>query len=299
MRVDAHLRQLTDALRQSLELCAADPAVEAVHDTRTGTRRIEAALEAALRNAGAHTGAGEDELAKAVRAWERLLKRVRRAAAPVRDLDVQRKILKKLAEGNAAQDAVGSAVTGQVEKLDHALGAEREQRSAPLRKSAAKWAANLDGQYAAFATAMVQRPAQRRRKPDAAKTALDAFARLASQMRQLDVGNLHDFRKGAKKARYMAEAGGEDAHAGAVGKALKRLQDEIGDWHDWLMLAEEAHRVLGEDGAALTAEIERVRDGHYAMAIQVAGKMRGKLLGEWLAMQPKRRAASRGTVKKA
>ena len=52
MRVDTHLRQLTDALRQSLELCAADPTVEAVHDTRTGTRRIEAALEAALDAAG-------------------------------------------------------------------------------------------------------------------------------------------------------------------------------------------------------------------------------------------------------
>ena len=39
--------------------------------------------------------------------------------------------------------------------------------------------------------------------------------------------------------------------AGVVGKALKRLQDAIGDWHDWLLLAEEAHHYLDKDGAGL------------------------------------------------
>ena len=291
-RDDPHLRKLTEALKENLGKSTNDPDVDAVHDTRTGTRRIEAALEAMLRESGSLAGDVEDELSKAVRGWERLLKTIRRAAAPVRDLDVQRKLLKTLvpvveAEINIPVNEPESGMADQIGKLDDAMKAEREHNAAALRNNAAKWAAKLDGQYEAVATA--KRPAGRRCRPDAAATALDAFARLADHMRQLDTGNLHDFRKGAKKARYMAEAGGDDERAGMVAKALKRLQDEIGDWHDWLMLAEEANKYLDVDGAKLTAEIERMRDVHFEMAIKMEQKMRGRLIGEGLAGALRRR----------
>jgi CHAD domain-containing protein len=292
---DPHLRKLTDTLKANLEKCAHDPDVGAVHDTRTGTRRIEATLESAMREAGLQAGS-EDELAKAVSAWERLMKTVRRTAAPVRDLDVQRKLLRTLvpvAEGEIKipVNEPERAMAGQVDKLDDAMRNEREANAVALKKKAAKWAAKLDGQYEALAVA--KRPAGRKRKPDAARTALDAFARLADHMRQLDAGNLHDFRKGAKKARYMAEAGVDDERAEMVGKALKKLQDEIGDWHDWLMLAEEARKYLDADGAMLTAEIERIRDVHFEMAMKVEAKMRGRLIGEGLAVQAGRSGAPR------
>ena len=90
-------------------------------------------------------------------------------------------------------------------------------------------------------------------------------------------------RKGAKKARYMAETAKGDEHAGAVGKALKKLQDEIGDWHDWLVLAEEAHRALGDHGVELVAHIKHARDKHYALALKTAERIRGRLMGEWQA----------------
>jgi CHAD domain-containing protein len=110
-------------------------------------------------------------------------------------------------------------------------------------------------------------------------------------MQQLYVDNLHDFRKGAKKARYMAETGG-DEYAGSVGKALKKLQDEIGDWHDWLVLAEEAHRALGDQGAELIARIEHKREQHYSSAMKTAERMRGRLMGEWRASAPRPRRAA-------
>ena len=282
---DEHLRKLTGTLKENLAKCARDPDEDAVHDTRTGTRRIEATLEAALRDAGLQSSDGEGELSQAARAWERLLKAIRRSAAPVRDLDVQRKILKSLipvveAEIKIPVNEPESGMAGQIDKLDDALKNEREHRATPLRKNAAKWAGKLDGHFAAWTNA--RRPSSRHTRNDAAATALDAFARLANQMRQLDAGNLHDFRKGAKKARYMAEQGGDDERAGAVGKSLKKLQDEIGDWHDWLMLSDEAHKYLNEDGALLIAEIERMRDVHFDMAMEMERKMRGRLMGEWL-----------------
>ncbi len=72
---------------------------------------------------------------------------------------------------------------------------------------------------------------------------------LADAMPLLDAENLHDFRKATKKARYVAESGARERNSSSVAKALKRIQDAIGDWHDWLCLAEEAKTALGQDGA--------------------------------------------------
>lgn len=282
------IRMLTDALRRSLARCAVDADVEAVHDTRTGTRRLEAALEEALRGCDPEAATDDNVLIQAIRSWERLLKRVRRAAAPVRDLDVQRKLLKKLA------GELPELLKAQAERLDAGLQQEREKLAAPLKKDAAAWALKLEVRFAAFVEASAERRTRQGRRADAARTALEAFARLSMQMRHLDAGNLHDFRKGAKKARYMAEAGDGNARAGAVGAALKRLQDAIGDWHDWLMLGDEAQSVLEADGVELTAEIERRRDAQFDEAMKLVGRMRGRLMGEWLATGPGKGARSAG-----
>jgi CHAD domain-containing protein len=325
------LRQLTAVLKQNLELCAKDATVDPVHDIRTGTRRIEAMLDAILRERVPPTPGLELEntaaLREAAERWLRLLKRIRRTAAPVRDLDVHRKLLEKLKPlAKAVKDSestltrtshpnAGESVDGrpanakaslidappmptnpielQADDLDAWLKQTRQEHAQPLMKAAPKWAPRVEEQLVFLEEAMRQSRLRRRGPRRAAVTALEAFARLANQMQQLDAGNLHDFRKGAKKARYMAEAGGDDEHAGEVGKALKRLQDEIGDWHDWLVLAEEAHHALGAQGAELTALIETKRDQHYALAMHISERMRGRLMGEWQALRTPQRARTR------
>jgi len=299
------LRQLTAALKQNLELCAKEATIDAVHDIRTGTRRIEAMLDTILRERvapGLREGVPlkqhlqQDDTAKTAQRWMRLLKRIRRTAAPVRDLDVHRKLLEKLKPkkailpGERAVEPIDapamppSPIEQQADNLDAWLKQTRDEQARPLMKAAPKWAPRVGTQLASLEEAMCRSPLRRRASRNAAVTALEAFARLASQMQQLDAGNLHDFRKGAKKARYMAESGGADEQAGAVGKALKRLQDEIGDWHDWLVLAEEAHEALGSHGVELTALIEKERDMHYALAMNITDRMRGRLMGEWQAL---------------
>jgi CHAD domain-containing protein len=307
-----HIRKLTATLRGNLEKCATDPDVDPVHDLRTGTRRLQAMVEAILRERA------DDSLLHSAEEWLDALKKMRRAAAPVRDLDVHRKLLQKLVkygrEGEAATAAadVNRIVTSptpdlieapaaalpthpvadQAEHLDAWLHHARQHNAAALKKRAAKLLSKFDDKAAAFESAMQQSPRTRRRPRRAAIVALESFALLVNEMQQLDANNLHDFRKGAKKARYIAESAAEDAHALTIGKALKKLQDDIGDWHDWLVLSDEARAALGDEGKDLIALVDAQRDSHYTLSMKTVNRLRGRLLGEWLATsQPRRLTA--------
>jgi CHAD domain-containing protein len=305
-----HLRELITTLRGNLAKCVVDPDVDPVHDVRTGTRRVQAMVEAILRERT------DDALNDAANKWLQLLRKVRRAAAPVRDLDVHRKLLHKLVkygdngegselsapdsrERTAPPDIVEAPamvlptnpVEQQAEHLDAWLHHARQHHAATLKKKAEKFLLKFDAEAAAFEAAVQQGRRSRRRPRSAAVVALESFARLVHEMQQLDAGNLHDFRKGAKKARYIAESAAEDAHAIAIGKALKKLQDEIGDWHDWLVLADEARTALGDDCKELIALLDTERDRHYVFSMKTVNRLRGKLMGEWLAASQPRRSS--------
>lgn len=307
------IRRLASALRANLVKCASDPDVDPVHDTRTGTRRLQATLENLVREMP--EGDAGEKVRDAATALMRQLKRIRRTAATVRDLDVHRRLLEKLTakalgEKDEEKDkdrkeeppAENAPALGEpdvletpeaglrttplqkhTDDLDAWLKHQRAAHADQLRAQAHELVAKFDKRLADFEEAMHAHPQRRKTKPPAAE-ALDSFARLATGMQVLDAGNLHDFRKGAKKARYVAELAEQaDTHAGAVGKTLKKLQDEIGDWHDWLVLADEAHAALGEDAAELTGLIEAKREEHFIAAMKTAAKLRGRLMGEWLA----------------
>jgi CHAD domain-containing protein len=312
----AHLQQLTAKLRENLALCAVqgkqEPSVEAIHDVRTGTRRIEAMLDS-LQNSPEcplHSGPmnGQPEglhaseaLSSAIRRWRKLLRKIRRSAGAVRDLDVHRDLLgdllKEFAEQSSGENGVSEdsspsakeqpALHKQADDLDAWLKHTRHEQAQPLVKRAQRWADKLDRHFAALGNALESVTAKRG-GANPAVSALEAFARLSHEMQQLHADNLHDFRKGAKKARYMAETAANDEHAGAVGKALKKLQDEIGDWHDWLVLSDEAHSALEDHGAELITHIEQECEQHYKSAMKTAERMRGRLMGEWQAASMRR-----------
>src|ERR1700761_60713 len=106
-----HLRQLTAKLKENLALCTApkdhEPTVDAVHDVRTGTRRIEAILDSMQtsmqRNSHSPSPQAESAaaaLSDAIARWQRLLRKIRRSAGAVRDLDVHRHLLRDLLESS-------------------------------------------------------------------------------------------------------------------------------------------------------------------------------------------------------
>jgi CHAD domain-containing protein len=316
MRDAQQILGLAATLRENLAKCAGDPDVDPVHDTRTGTRRLQATVENLVREL-LDDGAGVAARDSAA-ATMRVLKRIRRAAGPVRDLDVHRKLLQKLTKratdpakaakhpedlpvaklaagaGPLERPQAGLRATPlqrQTDDLDAWLKDRRSELAEGFQAKAAATLPKLDKWVAALDAALRAKGVRRSRKKAPAVVALEGFARLATEMQALHAGNLHDFRKGAKKARYVAElAASGDEEAARVGGALKKLQDEIGDWHDWLELADEAHAALGDGAPELIELIEAERDRHFAVALQMASKLRGRLMGEWLAVG--RRAVS-------
>ncbi len=286
----AQINSLADALNTAAGECiqSADP--DAVHRVRTFSRRLQATLEAILRERGSVTEAIDRPAA----AWLRRLKQIRRAAGPVRDLDVQRKLLQNWIEkrlpkdggtgGQGEPDGDARRLHKEAQKLDAWLSAERKHLAREMQKKIRKRHHELAEEQSAFfaAVALELRGSPRVSRP-ADVVALEDFVRAADAMPLLDEENLHDFRKATKKARYVAEAGAHGQKNCMVAKALKRVQDAIGDWHDWMGLTRETKAALGEDSTELSACFERDLERHFVAAMKTTQNMRGQLLGEWMA----------------
>lgn len=300
----AQLAPTADDFGTAAAQCVHDADSGAVHRVRTSSRRLQAMLEATLREAPAVV---IRQVEQPARAMLRPLKQVRRAAGPVRDLDVHRKLLEnwlgegepKPDEGNdsPAQDKHANVLRAQAEKLDTWLKGERKHLAQGMQKQIRKRLQGLPQLRSTLWTAIAQIPAGTQRAPRGADAvALEDFVRAAEAMPQLDAENLHDFRKATKKARYVAESGAQGPGYSGVAKALKRIQDAIGEWHDWLCLAEEAKTALGQDAPELTAALEREVARHFTAAMDTILNLRGRLVGEWTAMNPLPRKRSPAAV---
>ena len=302
-----HLLAVAQEMRETLADCQNHPHhphMKTVHQLRTGTRRVEATLETLAREAGTRgLGAATEQVRQR---WLRQLKKVRRAAGAVRDLDVHRDVLAQrfLPEKEADADQVtqdlataaaaahdASPLIAQARSLEAWLAAQRDTAAEALRAALHGREQKLEQIEQQFVAAFSHRRAVTHKvhRP-AALLALEDYLRLMDAHPHLDAENLHDFRKGAKKARYVAESAADDDAAAAIVKAIKRVQDAIGDWHDWLVLAGEAEEALGAEGAALHTEIERRVHKEYERALRITAIIGRKLVGEWQAQRGTRRS---------
>jgi CHAD domain-containing protein len=291
----AHLTALADAFNAAIAQAVEDTDSDAVHRVRTGSRRLQAMLEAMLRENATFA------LDHPARAWLRQLKQIRRAAGPVRDLDVHRKLLENLVGKAAPPDSDTNPLdkhseTKQAEMLDDWLKSERKHLARGMQKQIRKRQHGLAERQTAVLNAISSVPLETVRTGRSADAvALEDFVRAVDAMPLLDAENLHDFRKATKKARYVAESAAEKGPYSSVAKALKRVQDAIGEWHDWLCLFEEAGAALGKDAPDLSAHLEREVERHFRAAMKTTQTMRARLSGEWMALSKppaKRRVAS-------
>lgn len=245
--------RLHSELVEAVVACRAHASKHAVHSVRTGTRKLEAVLRKLVED---HPGA--TRLRTSAKETGRELKRIRKAAGPVRDLDVHRQLAKELRSQRLA--AGGSASADDLDhghrQLDHALQQRRERAAAKLEKVLKKEEVRLEAALEHVSKAMSH---LRAASPPPLTTARE-WARNSSMPSNGDFqDNLHGYRKQTKPARYLAGLEEASAPARRLAKRLKKMQDTIGRWHDLMLLADEAEKVLGKR-AALTRITRAERD---------------------------------------
>ena len=125
--------------------------------------------------------------------------------------------------------------------------------------------------------------------------AADSLRRFASLARRtgLTSENLHAFRTACKKVRYVAEMGAGQ-RSQAIVASLKRVQDAIGDWHDWDALRTTAEDMFGRSlDSALVMALRNVTQAKFEEARHLALEVRRDLLAEHRALTAARRKAPR------
>jgi len=273
MSIDTKRTRLTfRRLDRELSKLAKKPAPENVHKFRTNSRRIEALLSEVV----AERHRNDEKLLK-------LLTRLRKKAGRVRDLDVQIESLRALkfpqANGHKSQvmDALIDERTGREKKLARAFDTDTTDE---IRRRLKRAANKMDIP----------------RDTDALELTLGKLQELGNNHAPLTEKTLHQYRIIGKRARYIAELADGNPEAKRVVEQLKRMQDVIGDWHDWLKLTQKAEALLGGvRDSALVAMLRNVTQAKFRQSVDAAAEIRSVLTAHSVPVQP---AQSRKTPAK-
>jgi CHAD domain-containing protein len=232
-----------------------DPGARAVHHLRTTIRRVETLVPENL------TGG-------AVRKLRKQLDRLRSRAGKVRDVDVHLKAVATLPAAFAEareklRDALEKSRTKREKRLTRALADERDHGIVKRLRAVVARCDATQPTGAAAARALTQVMAD-----------FEAALRARSP---LGAGNLHAFRIATKRLRYRAEALVPHPEAAIVERELKRAQDAIGTWHDWLTLEERAERVFEARVSPVLAAVRARTGTELAKALKTVERVAGRL----------------------
>jgi len=217
-RLAAHLQRLTERFADAAARVQVGGDDEAVHDLRVAARRLESALQT-WRLVLAR---------RPCRRARRLLRRIRRAAGPVRDAEVHATQLAELAAGSPldsreALDAESARLTRQLARRRARLTEWLSPRR--VRRVVRRVARACDGLASPPARAGVDQVETRRQR---------ALAALLEATPTLDDTPLHDARIAVKRWRYSEESlaaarGADSSHAT---RGLRAVQSGLGRIHD-------------------------------------------------------------------
>jgi len=255
-----------------MSVCLAKPKKEAVHKVRTQTRRIEAQLELLRLLKGLPKYKAE------ARKVLRQLKKLRRAAGRVRDLDIAQQLIEESAAEQKAAEHKVEKQTGAhpLEKFRKRCRKGRKRAARKLEAMLEKGQVKVSKTLEALMKAL--EPAEDR---ELAVMELEGlveqhFKRTHGLMMQNpSTEQLHTVRKAAKVARYMAENAPDALTAARKAKRFEAVQEAGGAWHDWLDLAEAAADELGEKHA-VAVEFAAMRDERLAAYRVALETVRGR-----------------------
>jgi CHAD domain-containing protein len=238
-------------LSRQLAKLTKKPAPENVHKFRTYSRRVEAMLDELVPKLSCN----DKKLLKQ-------LARLRKKAGRVRDLDVQIAALRSL---KIPQEP------GRKSQLMRTLSEERAQRERTLPE-------NFDRKTVSQLRKRLHRAAQEMAIPENADLlglGMRAVLQLGRERAPLTEKTLHQYRIAGKRARYIAELARHDPKAGQVVHQLKRMQDMIGDWHDWLKLTQRAEELFGGvRESSLVAALQNVTRAKFREAVSALAETR-------------------------
>lgn len=246
--------RLTRILRQA----STRPSPVHVHQLRTTLRRVETLCDATA-------GLPERRRAK----LKKGLKQLRRRAGRLRDVDVQLAALETVEVDRGAR---------QKSQLMRALEAQRARRERKITRAVERF--DLEALAKAFERASEAGSAPPSADPAMLPQALDRFAELAQDYPGITEHTAHEFRTRCKRVRYRVELAGESAEAHAALEDLKRIQDAIGGWHDWLLLSGTAAEILGDDelNSPLMLTIRSMRRARFVQVERTVADARRRLL---------------------
>jgi CHAD domain-containing protein len=195
---------------------------ESVHTFRTGTRRLQTLLQ--------------ELLPERDRNQKRLLKtltRIRKRAGKVRDLDVQLAALRSLKIPQEPRRKT---------QLMHELIELRAEHEKKLRKLLTKESVRESRKRLKRAAKELKTETAR----DPLVVAREILAQVERPEGSVTEDTLHQYRIAGKRARYAAEFAPASPEAVRFIAKLKRVQDALGSWHDWLTLTQTAAKRLGD-----------------------------------------------------
>lgn len=247
-------RMVFEKLEEDLLKLSSKPRAENVHRFRTGTRRLQTLL-----------GELSPKLDRNQKKLLKLLGRIRKRAGKVRDLDVQMAALRSLKmprEPRRKTQLVNHLIELRVEQEKKLKKAVDQSAVREIRKRLKRAAKNF--------------------KPEASRDPLQVARKMLDRIDHSDAplseAVLHQYRILSKRARYAAEFAGQSSDATQFIAGLKRIQDAVGDWHDWLTLTQTAAQHLGDvRESSLVAELHNVTGAKFRHAVAVLSHLRAKL----------------------
>jgi|SRR5580704_3379 CHAD domain-containing protein len=244
-------RAVFQKLEQDLVKLSSKPRAENVHRFRTGTRRLQILL-----------GELSPKLDRSQKKLLKLLGRIRKRAGKVRDLDVQLAALRSL--------KIPREPRRKTQLTNHLIELRGRQEN-KLRKA-------VDETTVREIRKRLKR-ASKNFNPAASGDPLAVAGKMLGEISRGDSpvteALLHEYRILSKRARYAAEFAEPSAQAEQFVAGLKRIQDALGDWHDWLTLTQTAAKRLGEvRESSLVAELHNVTGAKFRHAVAVLSEMR-------------------------
>jgi len=195
------------------------------------------------------------------------LARLRRRAGRVRDLDVQIAALRSLKmseEPGRKTQLLRNLLEIRSQREKKLVDALDTDTVRDLRKRLKRAAANVDVSLENF---------------DPLLHASRMFARVSAAQATLSEEVLHKYRIAGKRVRYIAELAKDRPAAETMIGQLQRMQDALGDWHDWLTLSATVKKLAGNvPHSGLQAAVTNITRAKLRDAMQVVAETKAALL---------------------